>query len=110
MLIFVRFLEANEDDDYVPTYDEVVHDSDADLSEDEKTIEKQEEFEHKFNFRFEEPDKEFVSSFLFLSIYNIFVYVKNIINIFSYRSSGTLEQWQILCVNMTTDGKRNDKK
>lgn len=67
-LIFVRFLEANEDDDYVPTYDEIVHDSDADLSEDEKTIEKQEEFEHKFNFRFEEPDKEFVSSFLFLSI------------------------------------------
>jgi protein KRI1 len=64
---FVRFLEANNDDDgYIPTYDEIVHDSDVNLSEDEKTIEKQEEFEHKFNFRFEEPDKEFVSSFLFL--------------------------------------------
>ncbi|PNF39018.1 KRI1-like protein [Cryptotermes secundus] len=58
-----RFLEASEDDDYVPTYDEIVHDSDENLSEDEKTIEKQEEFEHKFNFRFEEPDKEFVKRY-----------------------------------------------
>jgi protein KRI1 len=67
MLILVRFLEANNDDDgYIPTYDEIVHDSDVNLSEDEKTIEKQEEFELKFNFRFEEPDKEFVSSVLFL--------------------------------------------
>lgn len=65
MLILGRFLEASQDDDgYIPTYDEIVHDSDVNLSEDEKTIEKQEEFEHKFNFRFEEPDKEFVSSFL----------------------------------------------
>lgn len=64
---FDRFLETPEDDDgYIPTYDEIVHDSDDNLSEDEKTIEKQEEFEHKFNFRFEEPDKEFVSTFLFI--------------------------------------------
>jgi hypothetical protein len=110
VLIFVRFLEACEDDDYIPTYDEIVHDSDANLSEDEKTIEKQEEFEHKFNFRFEEPDKEFVSSFLYLSLHNIFVYLKNIINISSYRSNDILEQWQILCANMMTDGKGNDMK
>lgn len=60
-----RFLEANQDDDddYIPTYDEIVHDSDVNLSEDEKTIEKQEEFEHKFNFRFEEPDKEFIKRY-----------------------------------------------
>ncbi|KAJ9586169.1 hypothetical protein L9F63_020191, partial [Diploptera punctata] len=59
-----RFLEENDDDDdYIPTYEEIVHDSDENLSEDEKTIEKQEEFEHKFNFRFEEPDKEFIKRY-----------------------------------------------
>ncbi|KAL3287581.1 hypothetical protein HHI36_002048 [Cryptolaemus montrouzieri] len=51
-----RYLE-NENDDYVPTYDEVVHDSDENFSEDENAIEKQEEFEHKYNFRFKNQTK-----------------------------------------------------
>merc|ERR550519_1275714 len=50
-------------DDYVPTYDEVVHDSDGGLSEDEENVRKQEEFEHKFNFRFEEPDADFIKRY-----------------------------------------------
>jgi len=61
-LLNKRYKE-NEKDDYVPSYDEIVHDSDDDLSEDEKNVEKQEEFEHKFNFRFEEPDEEFIKRY-----------------------------------------------
>ncbi|KAF0301157.1 Protein KRI1 [Amphibalanus amphitrite] len=55
-----RYLEEG-DDSYVPSYEEVVHDSEGDLSEDERTVGKQEAFEQKFNFRFEEPDQEFVA-------------------------------------------------
>ena len=62
MFIFIfRFLEKN--DDRIPSYDEIVHDSDSGLSADENTLEQQEEFERKYNFRFEEPDHEFVSHY-----------------------------------------------
>ena len=57
-----RYLEGGSED-YVPSYDDIVHDSDEDLSEDEKNVEKQEEFEHKFNFRFEEPDEDFIKRY-----------------------------------------------
>jgi len=53
----------SDDINHVPTYDELVHDSDENLSEDEANVNKQEDFEHKFNFRFEEPDDEFIKRY-----------------------------------------------
>lgn len=53
----IPYFPDNYSSSRIPTYDEIVNERDED---DDEEFEKAEEFERKFNFRYQEPDAEFV--------------------------------------------------
>lgn len=48
----------------IPSYDEIINGNQEEEEDDEKEFEKAEEFERKFNFRYQEPDAEFVRKWM----------------------------------------------
>lgn len=58
-----KFLGNDDAESENLDHGQLAQDNDVNLSEDEKILEEQEEFEHKYNFRFEEPDQEFIKRY-----------------------------------------------
>jgi hypothetical protein len=93
----------------IPTYDEIVNDDD-----DEEQLEKERQFERKYNFRYEEPDQEFVSTYWIsrnISLPNLHISTSDKNSIFItfsfYRSNNIHEQLMNRYDDLMIDAKLN---
>ncbi len=70
IIIYFHLVEFNSFVLRIPSYDEIINQNEDD---DDEEFEKAEEFERKFNFRYQEPDSDFVCFFLiFCSVLILF--------------------------------------